>query len=93
MTHELKTNPLYFEAVRNGTKTFEVRRNDRGFKVGDRLLLREYDRIREEYGYGVFQVKVAYILDDPVYCKDGYVVLGIVDDEDWKRERERMLGL
>lgn len=41
--HDLKVWPAYFEAIVDGTKSFEVRRNDRDFKVGDRLTLREFD--------------------------------------------------
>ncbi|HEM6115816.1 TPA: DUF3850 domain-containing protein [Streptococcus suis] len=41
--HMLKCYPKYFEAVKDGTKPFECRYNDRNFKVGDELLLREYD--------------------------------------------------
>lgn len=41
--HELKTWPEYFQQIRHGHKTFEVRRDDRGFEVGDTLLLREYN--------------------------------------------------
>ncbi|VEF93151.1 Domain of Uncharacterised Function with PDB structure [Streptococcus pseudoporcinus] len=41
--HMLKCYPEYFEAIMDGTKTFEYRYNDRDFKVGDELLLREYD--------------------------------------------------
>ncbi len=35
MTHELKTLPVYWDAVQRGEKTFEVRRDDRGFQKGD----------------------------------------------------------
>ena len=41
--HVLKVVAPYFEALLDGSKTFEVRRNDRGFQRGDRLILWEYD--------------------------------------------------
>ena len=43
MTHALKTWPVYFKAVKEGSKTFEVRKDDRKFHVGDKVLLQEYD--------------------------------------------------
>ena len=46
MKHCLKKIQPYFADVENGTKTFEVRKNDRNFKNGDILFLQEYD---EEY--------------------------------------------
>ncbi|MGJ7523300.1 DUF3850 domain-containing protein [Variovorax sp. LT1P1] len=39
--HILKTDPEVFEAARSGAKTFEIRFNDRDFRVGDVLQLRE----------------------------------------------------
>lgn len=42
MRHELKTWPAPFAAVEDGLKTFEIRRADRPFSVGDRLRLREW---------------------------------------------------
>lgn len=42
MTHHLKTMPEYFQAVIDGKKPFEVRKNDRDFKSGDHCLLEEY---------------------------------------------------
>jgi hypothetical protein len=41
-THSLKTWPGPFAAVLSGEKTHEVRKNDRGYAVGDRLELREW---------------------------------------------------
>lgn len=43
MTHELKIWPQYYCRVADGSKTFELRKNDRGFQPGDVVNLREYD--------------------------------------------------
>ena len=82
MRHELKISPKYFDAVAQGIKTFEVRKNDRGFAVGDTLWLREYDAdagLVEAHGYTFRKCHavVTYILDDKDYCPEGYVILGI----------------
>jgi hypothetical protein len=47
--HDLKTWPQYFEAVRLGVKTFELRKDDRGFRVGDVLTLREWNPDSKEF--------------------------------------------
>ena len=41
--HQLKIWPVHFENVRAGTKTFEIRKNDRAFQKGDQVTLNEYD--------------------------------------------------
>ncbi len=41
--HTLKTWPEPWRAVREGRKTFEVRIDDRGYMVGDVLLLQLFD--------------------------------------------------
>jgi len=38
-THKLKCWPVYFDAVARGEKTFEGRRDDRGFQEGDHVVL------------------------------------------------------
>lgn len=40
--HQLKIAPKYFNAVVAGQKTAELRKDDRGYKVGDVLSLCEW---------------------------------------------------
>lgn len=42
MIHDLKILPEFYEAVLSNEKTFEIRRNDREYLVGDCLILNEY---------------------------------------------------
>ncbi|NUK29499.1 DUF3850 domain-containing protein [Parageobacillus sp. VR-IP] len=63
MKHLLKIWPEYFEAVRSGKKTFEIRKNDRGFQVNDLLLLQEYNPKTQEYTGRELLVEVTYITD------------------------------
>ena len=70
--HELKIYPKYFEEVMNGNKTFEVRKNDRHFKVGDAIVLNEWDNIK--YTGRKIHAVITYILDDTfIGLEKGYV--------------------
>ncbi|WP_158117244.1 DUF3850 domain-containing protein [Vibrio cincinnatiensis] len=69
--HQLKIKPEYLEAIIRGDKTFEIRKNDRDFKIGDQVMLIETDGTR----YLIIRIK--YITD---YAQqDGYVVFSF----DW----------
>lgn len=76
--HDLKCWPIYFEPLRDGRMAFQVRRNDRDFRVGDALLLREWVLKTETYTGRVEVRRVTYIFESEC-MKDGYVVLGISD--------------
>ncbi|MCL6443412.1 MAG: DUF3850 domain-containing protein, partial [Alicyclobacillus sp.] len=93
-THELKIWPQYFEDVLNGSKTFEIRKNDRGYQVGDTLVLQEWvEKAREldfrppwqERTYGEYTGReckrtVTYILNGPAFgIEDGFCVMGLAD--------------
>lgn len=73
--HDLKIRPEYFKAVLSGKKKFEIRKNDRKFKVGDFLVLREY--AENEYTGKREIYKITYILSDPEFLKPGFVALSI----------------
>ncbi|MBR0299967.1 MAG: DUF3850 domain-containing protein [Bacteroidales bacterium] len=75
MTHELKIRPEYFEAIVKGDKTFEVRYNDRNYQLHDILVLQEHNG--ENYTGRIIKEEVTYLLDNPGYCKDGYVIMAI----------------
>lgn len=77
MEHNLKTWPEYYQAVCKGEKTFEIRKNDRDFKVGDTLILKEYNPEKQCYTGDNIRVEVTYILDKKPFVPDGYVCMGI----------------
>jgi hypothetical protein len=65
VTHELKVWPEEFEKVWVGDKTHEYRRNDRGYKVGDVLLLREFQPVGEIYTGRELVAKISAISRGP----------------------------
>lgn len=88
--HILKLNDRYFDAVKNGIKTFEIRYNDRGFRVGDMLLLRRCNDqgVCERYAdhslginvYDEVRCAITYIIthdEFPQGINEGYCVMSI----------------
>ena len=73
--HFLKLSPKFYVPVERNIKSFEVRKNDRDYKVGDILVLAEYSE--GEYTGRSMSRKITYILNDNEYCKEGYVIFGI----------------
>ena len=72
--HELKCVQPFFDDIEAGRKTFEIRRNDRDFQIGDVLLLIEHPLQRNK-GPRIFAAEVVYMTD--FEQKPGYVVMGI----------------
>lgn len=71
----LKILPEFFRAVCAGTKTFEIRKNDRGFHVGQFLALMEWDG--EKFTGEQVIRQVTYITNFPDGLREGYVCMGI----------------
>ena len=84
MIHELKCLKEFFEEIIVGDKRFEVRKNDRDYKVGDYLAINEVveDLLQDDEAELVYtgrsaMFKIIYIMDNTQYTKTGYVILGI----------------
>lgn len=77
MRHELKTWPEFFQAILDGDKHCEVRFDDRGFKKGDDLLLREWKPETKEYTGRTLNVVVTHILRGLSGLDEDYVVMSI----------------
>lgn len=72
--HELKTWPVYFQALIDGIKTAEIRRDDRGFRPGDILWLREWS---PGYTGREASASVTHITRDIEGLADGFVMLSL----------------
>lgn len=99
--HALKVWPDYFDAIADGSKTFEVRWDDRTFLPDDRLLLREWS---PEDGYTGRWCRrtVTYVLNLGAFFQaighppavSGWVVMGLADVEAATKragERQRLV--
>jgi hypothetical protein len=87
--HSLKVWPPYFEHLLDGRKRFDVRFNDRHFKVGDGILFHEYvpadqGKSRTDYFTGrKLLMRIRYIfkprpdIDADRGLVPGYVVLDL----------------
>ena len=71
---ELKIRQEYLERVLLGEKTFEIRKNDRNYQVGDILVLREYEG---DYTGRVAIVEVLYVLNEFEGLVSGFAALSI----------------
>ena len=78
MTHNLKILKPYFEAVVTGDKTFELRKDDRPYRIGDTLVLNEIGAGNKPTGRAI-EKKVGYILRNcPEYgLNNGYCILSL----------------
>ncbi|WP_373232123.1 DUF3850 domain-containing protein [Cohnella sp.] len=90
-THILKCWTEFFQAVKSGAKTFEIRLNDRDYQTGDTLVLQEFIPMGEQIGGGQFTGdrlirSISYMTDWEQ--KPGYVALGITDQCEATRLRD-----
>lgn len=75
MTHSLKLDAKYYDSVASRIKTFEMRFNDRDYRVGDVLVLREWTGTK--YTGRWLARRVEYILPLDEFGMKDWVVMAI----------------
>jgi hypothetical protein len=76
--HSLKCWPPYFDAIGDGRKTFEVRKLDRDFRVGDMLHLHEVTPPRMKPTSRHLLCFITCKMDGPQFgIRKGWTVLGL----------------
>jgi Domain of unknown function (DUF3850) len=65
--HYLKTWPLEFRHTKQGDKTFDIRWNDRGYRVEDIVVLREYDPVTGQHSGDQLVMRVRYMVKGPMF--------------------------
>ena len=77
VTHKLKTLPEYWFEICVGRKKFELRKNDRDFRVGDSVILQEWTLDGGYTGDELYR-QINYILRGPLYgLEEGYCIFGL----------------
>lgn len=86
-THTLKICEKYADAVMSGAKTFEIRKNDRGYKVGDKIVFKVvtnkgyYARAAARHPLNGMVYRIGYILDGFEGLAQKYVALAISKED------------
>ena len=83
ITHELKLNLTFCDAVYNGRKPFEIRRNDRGFQTGDHIKFIPFvsgetdrEKMYPDHPIKTYEYIITYILNG-WGIENGFIVMGI----------------
>lgn len=73
--HTIKLAKMYYEDVKSGKKSFELRKNDRGYKQGDILRMLEY--AEGEWTGREMVAEVTYLLEDYAGLEEGYCIMAL----------------
>ena len=76
-THALKIWPKFFAEIEIGIKTFEFRKNDRGYAVGDRLILREWLPASKQFTGREMVVTVTHMMKTTPTFEKEHAILSI----------------
>ena len=77
MLHEVKTVNPFFNDQWDKKKNFVVRKNNRDYRVKDIFVSTEFNSEDRTFTERVIYSKIVYVLDNPDFCKEGFVILGL----------------
>lgn len=79
--HEIKCWPSFFGEVQTGNKTFELRKDDRNYQIGDVLHIRCYDPVTKTYDGRAALKKIGYMVigGSGFGLSEGYVAMSLRD--------------
>lgn len=87
MTHELKILSSFVRPILDGSKTFEIRENDRGFQKGDRVQFKvNIDDWTRRNSSAVYELEhkvfeITYVING-WGLENGFVAFGIREEEE-----------
>ena len=85
--HQIRLLTKHFDDVLSGKKSFELRKNDRDYKVGDILEMTEF---KDGKNTGrMARMIVTYFLDGFTGIEDGYCILGTAPMNEDGKEPQR----
>lgn len=91
MTHEIKIQKEFAQAVYLGEKTFEVRNNDRGYQKGDLIVFQVKDGALRDLTHPLNDMifQITYVLGSFAGLAQNYVAFAIRDvTEDMRGDKE-----
>ncbi|MBN7332429.1 DUF3850 domain-containing protein [Mycobacteroides abscessus] len=83
-THYLKIESYWHDLLYDGSKTYEVRRADRDYQKGDRILF----KVGSSEALSYAEWTITHVMYQAPWVADGYVVLSLEHPRKARREKE-----
>ena len=89
--HRVKILPIFFKAIIQNRKPFEIRKNDRNYKIGDDVILHEWENEKFTGRFCIVTIKeifdISFIAPEYIAFTFDLISLGNLKYEPTKREK------
>jgi hypothetical protein len=76
--HILKTWLEEFKDIKSGRKTFDFRKNDRGFEVGDTVISAEYNQHSKKFTGEKHEARITFMIQGGKFgIPEGYCIMAL----------------